>query len=275
MFKIEFPQELINEYVSAKQHLKTDYKSNNIEEMIDNVVGLSASYSHTAYFSTIARINFSITETCFNKIIQSKKIIKKKNFNGKLFFVSKSLADILNLIFNKKLKEEKIISAKTKLVASYMYAFGPVSLEDIIWWTGFNKEDTERTLFYLEKEIIAVNIDNITMNYYMLKTDYEQMINWRPEKKLEISFLPAQDNYITGYNNCDRFLRNKNDFSKIFSRGKKSKPVVLINGKIFGTWEIKNGKIKTKLFNNVPQNLSLILNTEKERIDNIHNLDSK
>jgi len=61
--------------------------------------------------------------------------------------------------------------AKTTLGRLYIKAFGPVTEEDIAWWTGFNKMDIEKTLEAIDMELLQVKISDLESEYLMLKKD--------------------------------------------------------------------------------------------------------
>ncbi len=274
MFKIEFPQELINEYVLSKQHLKQGYKSNNFEEMIDDIIGLAASNFHTPLLSSYARIDSFKVLKDFYKLIQNKKIIKTPAMRKKLFIISNEFVPIIETIYLKKNKTNEtvgsILNAHIKLVSAYIYAYGPVSVNDIIWWTGLNKKDINDVLVCIKDNLIALAIEKISENYYMLKIDYEQMINWYPEKNININFLPGHDNYLTGYFNKERFFNSKEDITKIYHKKNIFPSMILSNSKIIGIWHIERKKIETNLFSNSKIDSSSLFQSEKQKIEEFY-----
>lgn len=137
--------------------------------------------------------------------------------------------------------------AKVMLIKCYIKGFGPVTEEDIAWWTDFRKTHVREALATIEKELFPVKISNHEREYTMLKTDYEQMINFKPLKTYSISLLPYEDPYTKGYKIRDRIIDEK--LKKTAYTGGSVQPTLLIDGKIIGTWnqEIEKGKGPLKL----------------------------
>jgi len=140
--------------------------------------------------------------------------------------------------------------AVAMLVKRYVKTFGPVMEEDIAWWTGFSKTDVKEALAAIEGELLHVKIEGFRRDYLMQKTDYEQLIKFKPSKTSSISLLPYEDPYTKGYKARDRLIESQHE--KTVYEGGAVKPTILLNGKIIGTWneniEEKKEPIKLKFF---------------------------
>jgi hypothetical protein len=150
---------------------------------------------------------------------------------------------------NLNLKSINIEEAKVMLVKRYVKAFGPVTEEDIAWWTGCSKADVKKALATMKEELLNVKIENLKWEYTMLKTDYKQLVKFKP-KPLEtcsISLLPYEDPYTKGYKIRDRLIDM--ELEKTAYVGGGVQPTILLNGKIVGTWNrnIEEGKRPIKL----------------------------
>jgi len=137
--------------------------------------------------------------------------------------------------------------AKTLLVKRYIKAFGPVTEEDIAWWTGLGKTDIGKALITIGKELLSVGISGFKNDYFMLETDYEQFTKFKPLKTRSVSLLPYEDPYTKGYKIRDRLIDR--EYEKKAYVGGGVQPTVLLNGKIAGTWNgnIEEGKGPIKL----------------------------
>lgn len=140
--------------------------------------------------------------------------------------------------------------ARIMLVKRYIQAFGPVTEEDIVWWTGFGKTETKEALAALEMELLHVNIEGFKEEYLMLKKDYKQLVKFKPLETHSISQLPYEDPYTKGYNVRDRLIDKERE--KTVYVGGGVQPTIILNGKIIGTWdrniEQGRGPIKLRFF---------------------------
>jgi uncharacterized protein YcaQ len=83
--------------------------------------------------------------------------------------------------------------AKTILVKRYIKTFGPVTEEDIAWWTGFNKTDMKEALASIQKELLYVKLNGLQGDYLTLETDYKQFVKFKPLETRFLSLLTYED----------------------------------------------------------------------------------
>jgi len=140
--------------------------------------------------------------------------------------------------------------ARDMLVKRYVKTFGPVTEEDIKWWTGLSRTSIKEALATMEEELLHVKISNLKREYVMLKNDYEQLVKFKPLETRSISLLPYEDPYTKGYKVRDRIIDEK--LEKTVYVGGGVQPTILLNGKIVGTWnrniEEGRGPIKLRLW---------------------------
>jgi len=147
---------------------------------------------------------------------------------------------------NLNLDSVKSEEAKTSLVKHHIKAFGPVTEEDIAWWTGLGKTDVGKALTSIGKELLSVRISGFKNDYFMLETDYKQFIKFKPLKTRSVSLLPYEDPYTKGYKVRDRLVDMAHEKKAYVGGGVQ--PTILFNGKIIGTWsDIEEGKEPIKL----------------------------
>jgi len=137
--------------------------------------------------------------------------------------------------------------ARVMLVKRYVKAFGPVTEDDIAWWTGFPKTETKDAMAAVEKELLYVEISGFREEHLMVKNDYEQLVKFKPLKTSSISLLPYEDPYTKGYEARARLIDR--ELEKAAYVGGGVQPTILLNGKIIGTWNrnIEQGKPPIKL----------------------------
>lgn len=147
--------------------------------------------------------------------------------------------------------------ARRIIVSQYLSSFGPVTLNDISWWTGFSKTETKKILDSLGG-IEYVNISGLG-EYIISKDDQNQLKNIEENNNPRINLLPALDPYIMGYKGRERYL-DKEYFNYIFDRAGSGTTTIVNNGKIIGVWDFEeNPSPVVKIFmfedRNIPKEI--------------------
>lgn len=328
----------INTYTIRKQHLTEDTKSEDIIQIVRDIVGLHATGSTTPYLSLFARTNhFTRTQleeelyqkknlakirfvrktvyilpreflpvayTALNSIVEiaserfsgymginreqysilSKSILELLGQGGKSTIEIKKALDttlnissIVNLMCdqgllirgkpksgwksnlhtyylfqdyfpNLDLKSFDAEKAKKVLVQQYLASFGPVTENDIAWWTGFPKRDIGKVLDSLDDTIQYIRISGIEGDYLILSPEEYAVKSIEPLDTIEVSLLPGLDPYMMGYKNRERYLSPKN-YEYIYDRGGNATSTLLINGEVAGVWDfVQTPKPLIKIF---------------------------
>lgn len=124
--------------------------------------------------------------------------------------------------------------AQVQLVKRYIGTFGPVTEQDVVWWTGLGKGKIQTALGALESELLPIKIKKFSEEYIMLESDYVLMKKFKAPRTLPVLMLPYEDPYTKGYLLRRRLVQP--EFEKhVYARG-AANPTVLIKGKIVGTW---------------------------------------
>lgn len=191
--------------------------------------------------------NLNIT---LNLLVRQGTIISEKEA-GTLSITKANRYMLFREVYPKlNLESIEVEDAKKMLVKLYIQTFGPLTEEDIAWWTGFSKTDLKKALAAIEKELLQVNIEGFKREYLMLQTDYEQFGKFKPPHARSMQLLPYEDPYTKGYKIRDRLI-DKN-YEKYAYIGGGVQPTILLDGKIVGTWnrsmEEGKGPIKLRFF---------------------------
>jgi hypothetical protein len=133
--------------------------------------------------------------------------------------------------------------AVADLVRHYLSAFGPVTENDIAWWTGLNKGEVREALRVLEKEI-AVEDDMV-----MFRDDLE-LLKTISAGGQTVNLLPSLDPYVMGYKDRGRYL-DKEHYGFVFDRSGNSTSTIVVDGRIAGVWDLDGRQVKLFLFNDV------------------------
>jgi hypothetical protein len=157
--------------------------------------------------------------------------------------------------------------AQTWLVRHYLSAFGPATIEDIRWWTGFTKGEVEKAIQPLTREVVEVAIEGMGEGYLMMTEDAQRLDSEALPGAPYVSFLPALDPYIMGYRDRRRFLAPEHNVH-VFDRAGNAMPTVWANGQVVGAWrQRKNGEVVYGLFEEVNEEEQALLEAEAQRLE--------
>uniref|UniRef100_A0AAU2UX54 Winged helix DNA-binding domain-containing protein n=1 Tax=Streptomyces sp. NBC_00003 TaxID=2903608 RepID=A0AAU2UX54_9ACTN len=128
--------------------------------------------------------------------------------------------------------------AKTELARRYLAAFGPATVEDLKWWTGWNLTDTRRALAALGT--VKVDLDEGTG--HLLPGDAD---SWGQETEAEpgAALLPSLDPTPMGWRHRDWYL-DPDHKRALFDRNGNVGPTVWWQGRVIGAWaQRRDGRI--------------------------------
>lgn len=116
-----------------------------------------------------------------------------------------------------------------ELAMRYFTSRGPATLKDFAWWSGLKIKDAKAGLKAAESELEEFVADGQT--YWM--SSFRQKLSGDVHKTY---LLPGFDEFILGYRDRGAILQG--DFRRIvpWNNGMIS-PVIIVNGKIAGTWK--------------------------------------
>ena len=160
------------------------------------------------------------------------------------------------------------LHAKEQMVRHYLSSYGPVSVTDISWWTGFSKGDVKRILGVLKNDLISVEISGISGFHMMLSSDYESLNSAEVSKKPRVHLLPALDPYLMGFKDRQRFLDDTHA-AWIYDRTGNATNAILVNGCIAGVWDWidqKEPEIRYYLFKKVDPVVKDVLHSRAKKI---------
>ncbi len=153
------------------------------------------------------------------------------------------------------------------LVRYYLGSFGPVTENDIIWWTGLNKTVIQGALKKLEEEIVPVNIEGLKGGFLLLQSDMA-LKKEAPPKSRVVNLLPALDCYIIGYKERERFLSYQH-YDKVFDRSGNATSTILLDGEVVGVWDFtayKKPFVKILLFEQVENSILTEIYSKAQKI---------
>lgn len=143
-----------------------------------------------------------------------------------------------------------VLPAQAKLIEGYLFAYGPATIDDIVWWTGLTKTKVKKGLNSLGENCVSVYFETLADDAYLLQDDYEALVKWQPPDETQITFLPSFDAYVIAYIRRERLIDEV--YYDLIFRGVAGiiEPVVLLDGRIIGTWKyaVDGDCVATELF---------------------------
>jgi hypothetical protein len=119
-----------------------------------------------------------------------------------------------------------------ELARRYFTSHGPATLHDLAWWSGLTLADLRTGLDQVKDELESKEVDGRTFWFAPTAT---------PRATRTAYLLPAWDEFTVGY-------RDRNDIldpryaTRVNAGGGVLKPVVVIDGRVVGTWQRTIGK---------------------------------
>jgi hypothetical protein len=141
------------------------------------------------------------------------------------------------------LAELSTASARVELIRAWLHSFGPGTLTDLRWWTGWTMGEVKRAL----SELSVVDVELEPGAGVMLAEDLDEI---EPQVEPWVALLPALDPTPMGYTERGWFLGPHGP--ALFDRSGNIGPTVWSDGRIVGGWaQRKNGTVAYKLLEDV------------------------
>jgi hypothetical protein len=147
--------------------------------------------------------------------------------------------------------------ARELTVGQYLAGYGPATVRDISWWSGFTMTEVRRMLQSLAHETTEVAIPELKETYLMLAADADDLERFEPSGGSVVNLLPALDPYLMGYKERERYLDHKY-CELVFDRSGNGTSTILVDGRVVGVWdfsEVPKPTVKLFLFHKLEKKL--------------------
>jgi len=140
--------------------------------------------------------------------------------------------------------------SKEFMIKKYIDSFGPVTENDIIWWTGFPKGQIKTIIDSFQNDLSIIEIKGIADDFLISRSDEMHLSSINPTHKPIINLLPSLDPYIMGYKIRERYLYQKY-YNYVFDRSGNATFSILLNGNIIGVWDVIESYVKIFIFQEI------------------------
>ena len=134
-------------------------------------------------------------------------------------------------------------AARVELVRRWLAAFGPGTMADVTWWTGWSVRQAQAAVAAAG----AVEVELDEGAGFVASDDLEPV----PERSHWVALLPALDATVMGWKERAWYLGNHQ--AQLFDRNGNAGPTVWVDGRIAGGWAQRNdGSVMVELLEPVP-----------------------
>jgi hypothetical protein len=147
--------------------------------------------------------------------------------------------------------------ARAAWAERWLGAFGPGTLKDLKWWTGWTVAQTKAAL----RDVDAVEVGLDAGTGYVLPDDLE------PTRKPRswVALLPGLDPTVMGWKEREWFLDGYE--AELFDRNGNAGPTVWWNGRVIGSWlHQPNRSVAVHLLEDVPASARAAIDEEAARL---------
>jgi hypothetical protein len=157
------------------------------------------------------------------------------------------------------LSEPPLAEARTELVRRWLRTYGPGTIADLRWWTGWPLRDVRAALAGLET--LEVELEGGAVGI-VLADDIEPTPPVAPWAAL----LPTLDTSIMGWSERAWYLGAHK--SQLFDSNGNAGPTIWWNGRIVGGWgQDSNARVVVRLFEDVGHDATQAIETEAAALE--------
>jgi len=163
-----------------------------------------------------------------------------------------------------KLDEIGQIEAERELLWHHIRQYGPVSVNDMTWWSGLSVGRIVRAVHSMGDLVRKVAVDGLPEDLYMATPDLEQLSSYRLPDSDWVALLAYEDSALKGYNQTrSRYVDGKH-YDRLFNSIGEVRASIVLNGLAVGVWSYSRDRtaVEWTLFESIPKRLKQLIERE-------------
>jgi DNA glycosylase AlkZ-like len=129
------------------------------------------------------------------------------------------------------------VEATVLLVERYVARYGPVTLDDVAWWTGLGVGRCRTACDELGDRRAHVRVRGWAGEHFVLRADLDRLLHAPRSRGPQLSLLAELDPYTMGFRGRARLLDDtRHNF--VYDRSGNATNVALVDGRIAGVWDV-------------------------------------
>jgi hypothetical protein len=148
--------------------------------------------------------------------------------------------------------------AQADLARAWLAVFGPATMQDLKWWTGWTITDTRRAVAAIDAVPVELEPGGTG---YLLADDLEPS----PGPGPWVALLPTLDPTIMGWTERDWYV---GDYAAmIFDTAGNAGPTVWCDGRVVGAWALRDdGEVVHRLFEPIGDEATVALTSKAQEL---------
>ncbi|MGH9027289.1 MAG: winged helix DNA-binding domain-containing protein [Acidimicrobiia bacterium] len=135
------------------------------------------------------------------------------------------------------------VDAQADLALAWLASFGPGTMRDLKWWTGWTMADTRRAIAAVDAVEVELEAGGTG---FVLAGDLEPI--GRPDPW--VALLPALDSTVMGWAERDWYVGDH--APTVFDSAGNASPTVWCDGRVVGAWAVReDGEVVCRLFDDI------------------------
>jgi uncharacterized protein YcaQ len=128
--------------------------------------------------------------------------------------------------------------ARKMLLKKYLLGYGPASVYDFSYWTGFSVRESREVFQALDDELTEVALRCSPHPSWMVADDLDSLNLGKSASATPSRLLPEFDPLIMGHKDKSRIIDGE-DRKRIFLPLANVAPTILVDGRVIGVWNYK------------------------------------
>lgn len=124
--------------------------------------------------------------------------------------------------------------ARKQLARKYFATYGPATVQDFAYWTGYGVAWARTTLESLIDDLAEVEIEGQKGCFYLRREDLP-LLNEVSGEELPVRLLPKFDPILMGHKDKSRFLSREHQ-PRVFTAAGHIQATVWVGGRVAGVW---------------------------------------